>query len=185
MHLSLNVLAGRVLAVAVREYAYGSGLLRAAEVDPDVVVLGVESGAAILGHADGVACAGPAAVGGYERAHPGALGRGGGGEEGEDEGLVVHYVKRGLRSWSNCVWGLYLLTCKLLVWSEDSILRRRYNLYMDVLQGKRYETIFIQQKSLFLVVLVLSIEITLLYSRNRKQSGPPLWSSVGIPIDFL
>ena len=89
--VGLNRISGPDLAIVVGEHAQGIHFFKAgAVVYGDGVVGGVKWGAFIVFDASGVVGAIVFAVGVGVGTYIGVFGQGGGGEEGEEEGEVVH-----------------------------------------------------------------------------------------------
>ena len=88
---SRNVISGKLHAIVVGEDTYGVDLAEAgAEVDGDGVVGGIKFDAIVLVDAGFVVGGGAGAVGVVVGTDPRVFGEGGGREEGEEEGVVVH-----------------------------------------------------------------------------------------------
>ena len=88
----------KVLAVVVGEYIQGDDFAEVgAKVHRDGVVHRVESDAVILFHADFIAGVLAGAVGIVKGSDVGVSGQGGGGEEGDENGLVMHLCEE---AWS-------------------------------------------------------------------------------------
>lgn len=99
-HSSRNGISGKLHAIVVGEDAYGVDLAEAgAEVDGDGVVGGIKFDAIVHADAGFVVGGGAGAVGVVVGIDPRVFGEGGGREEGEEEGGVVHDGKGEIVVW--------------------------------------------------------------------------------------